>query len=54
MKLPLPTSRVSHRTLLANGLPDTRVGALSQAMYGHREAAGLDHHQHEERLEAHL
>ena len=38
----------------AQGLPDTKVGTFTQALYDEAKKQGLDRHQHEERLEAHL
>ena len=38
----------------AQGLPDTKVGTFTQALYDEAKQAGLGGHQHEERLEAHL
>ena len=38
----------------AQGLPDTKVGTFTQALYDEATEAGLDRHQHEERLEASL
>jgi hypothetical protein len=38
----------------AQGLPDTKVGTLSQAMYDMAKKTGLDDHPHEEGLEADL
>ena len=37
----------------AQGLPDTKVGTFTQALYDEAKER-LDRHQHEERLEAHL
>ena len=36
----------------AHGLPDTKVGTFTQALYDEAKKRGLDGHQHEERLEA--
>ena len=36
----------------AQGLPDTKVGAFTQALYDEAKEAGLGRHQHEERLGA--
>ena len=38
----------------ATGLPDTKVGTFTQALYDEADEARLDGDQHEERLEAHL
>ena len=38
----------------AQGLPDTKVGTFTQALYDEAKKEGLDRHQHEERLEAHF
>jgi hypothetical protein len=38
----------------AEGLPNTRVGYFPQGAIRRSEKAGLDRHQHEERLEANL
>ena len=38
----------------ADGLPDTKVGTFTQALYDEAKEEGLDRHQHEERLEADL
>ena len=36
----------------AHGLPDTKVGTFSQALYDEATVETLDRHQHEKRLEA--
>ena len=38
----------------AHGLPDTKVGTFTQALYDEAKTERLDRDQHEERLEAHL
>ena len=38
----------------AQGLPDTKVGTFTQALYDEAKKDRLDRHQHEERLETHL
>ena len=38
----------------AQGLPDTKVGTFTQALYDEAKKKRLDRHQHEERLEAHF
>ena len=38
----------------AQGLPDSKVGTFTPALYDEAQEEGLDGDQHEERLEAHL
>ena len=46
--------RARVRLRAGQGLPDTKVGTFTQALYDEAKKQWLDRHQHEERLEAHL